>query len=280
MINMKTLLGAIVFGVVAFLSSVTSAAHEGDIYIADQKGKLVTGRIAPGPMIQTPVNVFGATLDINDVTSNPGFDTTAGMFQVGSRIGFNVLDALLVWNGCGVEPAGAETMTISFFTLFVTTADGFVPGYDLAVQSDGGWHRHFSFFLNGDGKRPPSTGVYLLKLELYSTDPDLASSQPFWIVFNHADAEANHEQAIAWANVHLVGDVPCLADCTPDNGDGTFGDGQVTIADVVAVVQAFGSVSEACDIVPENCDGTFGDGEVSIGDIIAVVTEFGSACSN
>lgn len=69
--------------------------------------------------------------------------------------------------------------------------------------------------------------------------------------------------------------VACVADCAPDNGDGTFGNGNVTVDDLVAVVNAFGAAGGACDIAPDNGDGTFGDGVVNIDDIITVINNFG-----
>jgi hypothetical protein len=62
--------------------------------------------------------------------------------------------------------------------------------------------------------------------------------------------------------------VPCIADIVPEGGDG-----QVTQADINAVISAFGSPCDDClqDIVP----APQGDNQVTIADIIAVLTAFG-----
>ncbi|MEM7228416.1 MAG: di-heme oxidoredictase family protein [Planctomycetota bacterium] len=67
----------------------------------------------------------------------------------------------------------------------------------------------------------------------------------------------------------------CAADCTPDNGDGTFGNGVVNIDDVLAVINAFGSADSRCDVAPQFIDGTFGNGIVNIDDVLAVINNFG-----
>jgi hypothetical protein len=69
--------------------------------------------------------------------------------------------------------------------------------------------------------------------------------------------------------------VPCPADCSPVRPDGSTGDGEVNIDDVVAVLNAFGGPSEYCDIAPANPDGTFGNGDVTVDDFVAVIVAFG-----
>ncbi len=63
----------------------------------------------------------------------------------------------------------------------------------------------------------------------------------------------------------------CYGDITPLNGDGTVGDGQVTIADVNVAITSFGLGPGQADIAPF----PDGDGEVTISDITAVLTNFG-----
>ena len=90
-----------------------------------------------------------------------------------------------------------ETMTISFFDLFVSTTAGFQAGFDLSVPASGGWHRHLNYLLEPETAAP---GIYLLTLELYSTDPDIGFSEPFWLVFRHDAEQQEHEDAIAWVD--------------------------------------------------------------------------------
>jgi len=73
----------------------------------------------------------------------------------------------------------------------------------------------------------------------------------------------------------LPAGVPCPADCAPDNGDGTFGNGVVNIDDVLGVINAFGTNDSPCDNAPDNGDGTFGSGAVNIDDVLGVINAFG-----
>ncbi|MCA9296579.1 MAG: VCBS repeat-containing protein, partial [Phycisphaerales bacterium] len=52
---------------------------------------------------------------------------------------------------------------------------------------------------------------------------------------------------------------PCPADCAPDNGDGTFGNGVINIDDLLEVINNFGAAGGPCDSAPDNGDGTFGN---------------------
>jgi len=67
----------------------------------------------------------------------------------------------------------------------------------------------------------------------------------------------------------------CFADCTPDNGDGTYGNGVVNIDDLFAVLNNFGGGAGPCDVAPDNGDGTAGNGIVNIDDLFAVLNSFG-----
>jgi hypothetical protein len=62
----------------------------------------------------------------------------------------------------------------------------------------------------------------------------------------------------------------CVGDCSPDNGDGTFGNGAVNVDDLVAVINNFGGVGGPCDVSPPG-----GNGAINIDDILAVITFFG-----
>ncbi|MCA9296789.1 MAG: hypothetical protein KC983_09730, partial [Phycisphaerales bacterium] len=58
-------------------------------------------------------------------------------------------------------------------------------------------------------------------------------------------------------------------------GDGTFGNNEVNIDDLLAIINAFGALGGPCDIAPDNGDGTFGNGAVNIDDVLAVINAFG-----
>jgi subtilisin family serine protease len=67
----------------------------------------------------------------------------------------------------------------------------------------------------------------------------------------------------------------CSADCAPVHADLTWGNGEVNVDDLIAVINAYGSSLARCDVAPIHGDGTAGNGTVNIDDIIGVIVEFG-----
>lgn len=176
--------------------------HAGDILLQlDGDSRIVTGsetdNFAPNRVFS---GEFGDT-GVFNFTTNPGFDAEDGAFPASTLLGFNILDALRVWNGDGFDLA-AETLTISFGSLQRTTSTGFVAGFGLLTSGQGGWHRHLGFTLNGVTEN--DAGVYLLQLDLWHESAAIQNSRPFWIVFNFNENEVEHEAAIEWARANLV----------------------------------------------------------------------------
>ncbi len=64
----------------------------------------------------------------------------------------------------------------------------------------------------------------------------------------------------------------CPADCVPAGG----GDDIVSISDVVGAVTAFGTSADQFDISPYNGGVSWGDGQVTVADITAVLAAFGA----
>jgi hypothetical protein len=64
---------------------------------------------------------------------------------------------------------------------------------------------------------------------------------------------------------------PCRWDCSP----APDGNGNVTVDDLVAVINSFGDPGGPCDVEPDNGDGTFGNGAVTIDDLVGVINNFG-----
>jgi hypothetical protein len=83
-------------------------------------------------------------------------------------------------------------------------------------------------------------------------------------------AVPNAQFAVAWK---FPDDLPAPDACPEDIVPSPDGDGSVTIADIVAIVTAFGLPCADCDedIAPQ----PDGDGQVTIADVTAVVTAFG-----
>ena len=110
-----------------------------------------------------------------------------------------------------------------------------VAGFDLAVQPDGGWHRHVNFELLPDAKGIRSAGMYRLDLSLYST-MGLADSEPFTIAFNYEASAQEVEEAMA--------SLQPGSEC-PEDLDGN---GVVDGADFGLLLAAFGSSDAAADL--------------------------------
>ncbi len=244
------------------------AQHISDVGVAKNAvGQLTTNTIGSGGF-EGARRVFTATFGdtgIANFTGNPGFDALPGAFNPAFRIGFNIRSSLLVWNGNGFSqtdsggPLLGEKIKMSFLSANVTTAASAVAGFSLAIQPDGGWHRHFSFtILPAFGFTAPDVGIYLLELELWPTDPSLSMSEPFWIVMNQGSSAANQELAQNWVEDNLASS-PCPADFDLDgivggsdlavllsnwsgSGSGDIdGNGNVDGVDLATLLSAWGS---------------------------------------
>ncbi len=187
-----------------FLVSLASNAqsedlHSGDIELQVTEGQIVTNR-----------QVYAAELGeiIPNEVDEPGFDNLAGTFSSGSKIRFSILDSLREWNGTDFETLAEETISMSFGSSLgpVTTPaqPGLVTGFELPTSRDGAWHRHYDFVLSA----PASTGIYLLQLELSSSDDLVGATDPFFIVFNQNDTQLNHGAAIEYAELQIDTGMP------------------------------------------------------------------------
>lgn len=213
---------AIPISATLLLSTVNAFAqhtHEGDVLLGVQNNQIVTGLMHDdGP--EFPVRVFGAEFgeDPNlpgNVSEEPGFDSAAGTFEAGTAIGFNFLGQLLEWNGASFVPS-QHTMTflksVGPDVFERTTTNGYVPGFTLDVEPDGEWHEHYGMRLNpASGNADPVTGVYALRLNLFSTGLGLRTSPEFWFVFNYEDTEENHDNAIDYATTMVPEPATMLA---------------------------------------------------------------------
>jgi hypothetical protein len=188
-------------------------------------GQIITGGHDDAAGIDEPVvRVFGYDFGEDPAdpffAQDPGFNAEAGSgLPAGSQLRFNVLSSLLYWNGSGAVSLIApptESMTFSFGANNRTISGGSGPqsGFSLqTVGSDGSVHRHLNAFLNGsDGNAVPASvdgveapaGVYALALELASSDAAIASSAPFYLVFNNGLSEEQHDQAIDFIASSIV----------------------------------------------------------------------------
>lgn len=183
------------------LSSFAAAQHAADIELEVAGGRITLSG-----------SVFAAELGktFTNYTNEPGFDSEPGTFPTGTQVGFNILDALRTWNGSDFSTFGSATMAISNGPATVTTpttADSFVPGFGLNVSANGQWHQHLGYTLD----EPATDGVYLLTLELYNSDPGIATSGPFFVVFNQNVDAVIHDDAIAYVETNLVPEPAALS---------------------------------------------------------------------
>lgn len=189
------------------------AQHAGDIWLEVIENRIVTGLIDEDEVpavVTSDVRVFGSEFGevLPNWTDEPGFDNEPGVFLFGSAIGFNIRAALRSWNGSDFSTIPAERIAVDFATapgpVLTPLTDVLTPGFTIPVDSDNTWHRHLEFELQS----PASPGIYLLELELFSTDPAILASLPFWIVFNQGLDEQEHDAAIEWVVQNLVPSPP------------------------------------------------------------------------
>jgi len=177
----------------ALAAAASSAALAGDldVWVSFADGQIVTGSAdkSTNPVTFTSgVRVFeaefGEVPGFPDLLDEPGFYTE--QLPAGTGIGFNIVDALRVWNGSDFDTIGSQSMSIfgdPFPDGDVATTPGtagmFVPGFEfIEADANGFFDDHPTFQLNNQ-----ADGVYLLSLELFTDASGIANSEPFYIVF-------------------------------------------------------------------------------------------------
>lgn len=242
------------------LASAASAQHAGDISLSIEQGAIRTAALEGS--VSIPSRVFGATFGDTGVarfTSNPGFEALPGTFAPGSRTGFTPLSGLARFTGAGLEPVTVERLEVKFLTLMSVIGAQPAAGFDLAVQSNGGWHRHLNFRLFAQGGKLPSSGIYVVEMELYSNDGVTLPSEPLWIVFNDGRSVAEHDAAIEWVVDNLAqGGTPCAADLD--------GNGDVGAADLATLLASWGTAGADLG----------GDGLTDAADLAALLASWGA----
>lgn len=240
----------------SFFAAPARAQHLLDIAIGNSQGRISTGvfqvrgdNVTPLLSQRVFITEFGL---FPDYTNNPGLDSLVGAFQGGTQIGFNILKALRKWDGTSF-PAGAagippEQLQIKLGpaanTRVTPAADTVVAGFGLSVSSGGSnsgeFHHHPGYTLLA----PASDGLYLLELELWSTQAGLGTSMPYWMVFSQNESEENLKLAATWVRFNLWKPT-CPADLNND--------GMVDDSDFVAFVSAYDYL--LCD--PPGCPTDF-----------------------
>ncbi|MDP7030454.1 MAG: hypothetical protein QF733_09570 [Phycisphaerales bacterium] len=254
-------LAAVTLSASATFAGDPHGGHAGDVFVGVEFDHIVTGLIDADD-VMLDVRVFESELGelgVPGFSDEPGWEAFPGTFAPSSRVGWNAPEGIRRWNGDGLDAGIAETLTVTYDTLSFVIGETAVDGFDLAVQPDGGLHRHLGFLLNGESGGA-QVGVYVVELELYSTDPSLEHSSPFWIVFNNEASEADHEAAVEWVHTHLADEAPCHGDVN--------GDHHVDVSDLLGLLSDWGS----CSGCATDLDGS---GAVDVEDLLQLLAVFG-----
>jgi len=187
------------------LAAGASAQHAGDIGLGLVNNRITTGIAALGTF--TPgERVFGSEFGevLPNFTDEPGFDSLAGAFPLGTAITFNVHGGLRRFESgafsSAIDPVRLSIGFATFTPVLTPTDSSLLPGFAINVNSNGEWHRHLQFTLQS----PATNGIYLLEMSLVGNSPLMQESQSFWIVFNQNALEADHDAAMQWVNQNLV----------------------------------------------------------------------------
>lgn len=248
----NTLARVVAAAVLGTVGASIQAQHLNDMAIGQSQGRIAIGvfqlqgaNVVPLLSQRVFITEFGT---FPGFANNPGWDSMAGAFQPGSQIGFNIRRALRKWDGVAF-PAGSEGIPIERLqiklgpaanTRLTPTSDESVAGFSLAVNGAGEFHHHPGYTLLD----PASDGLYLLETELWSTQPGLQMSMPYWTVFSQNASEEELRVAASWVRAN-VWQPSCPADL---NNDGLVDD-----ADFVAFVSSYNYL--LCD--PPGCPTDF-----------------------
>ena len=247
--------------VATWIATAVHAQHVGDIVPVRNGAAIETHEYTTTGGTQARRIFLGNFADtgVDHFTSNPGYDSAAGNFATGTRLGINALAGLKQWNGSEFVPATGLRMNIRYLTLQFDIRASAINGFDLQVQSNGGFHKHMNMTVAADTAALPPTGAYLIEMELYSTGSTAARSEPFWIVFNDGLASADFDPAYEWAQANLI-PAPCFGDLD--------GSGEVDSGDVSLCLLDAGT----CQGCATDLDGS---GEVDSGDVSLVLLSSG-----
>ncbi|MFG0293915.1 MAG: hypothetical protein ACF8MJ_12290 [Phycisphaerales bacterium JB050] len=257
---------------IAIALAPTALAQHADIDLSlgednDGTTRIVTGISDfqnPDQPIIRGVRVFSSTTGeggIPGFTDDPGFNALEGELPAGALLGFDLVDALRIWNGNDFENLSDDPMRVSLFTISRLTPDeagGFTEGFDFAtIGSNGAVHSHINYRLEA----PETPGIFLLTIQLRIDTPGIEPSLPVFIVFNNNADPEQAETAAAYLEALLEPET-CPADVTGDNA--------VNLADLNLVLAHFGQTTTDGD--------TNDDGQVDLADLNTVLAAFGQTC--
>jgi hypothetical protein len=176
------LLWCMAVAIVLMASNSYAQSHAGDIELLLINSRLVTS----GGSYSGPLNgrVFEGALNTNGFTSNPGFDSAAGLLQPGGTIRFDFVREVLYWNGTAITTS-PRSLTVflgsSQATLTPTDFSG-KAGFEIAGGDvTGAFHQHLNFTF---GNSVP-VGLYGAVLTLGPAGTStFGTSEPFLMAFS------------------------------------------------------------------------------------------------
>ena len=189
----------------------TAHADGLDIWLSQNNGQLQVGAVDKDddeffPGVRAFEAFFGESTDGNfpNETDEPGWYTETLPF--GSAYGFDILDALRVWNGTDFDTIAAETLTITADSTdpgapSATTAvpGQLVPGFFFTTpDASGFFDTHIDFVLNA----PAADGIYLLTFR--ATSDQFGNSDPLYLVLSQNIDDVFVEQALDYVNDVII----------------------------------------------------------------------------
>lgn len=198
-----------------FLTAATGAVlagpkhHHGDVIVTVEAGRLITATEHDDTLEHE--RVFGGELGelIPGFGDEPGFEGHG--LPALTQVGFDILDALRIWNGSDFGAISPSTLTLELApgvpgspSATTPALPGFVPGFIFGTaDEEGEFHQHIGMTLNAPGDE----GVYLVQLRAFSptdTSGGLVPSESFWLVLNNGMDENTHDAAIDYVRSVIV----------------------------------------------------------------------------
>lgn len=200
---MRTTLTATIALAVAGSVAQSTLAHEGDVGLKIVDGRIVTGIVEDGPggeFVVPGQRVFaGEMFEFGGriYADGPGLFAAPGEFP-DSDLNFDFASPVQHWDGSTFVSA-TQTYTLEFGPLSATSpAAGTAPGFGFGVGPDG-FDEHYDFYLND-----PETGVYLLALDLSSSESSIGGAMTTYLVFNNGEDESIHDAAIDYVQDVII----------------------------------------------------------------------------
>lgn len=260
---LRTTLFALAAAVTA-MPALARQVHSGDVILAVQSGRIVTGSGLVSQGAYAEHRLIGVTLGAQGVpafASNPGYDCEPGTFPGGSAIGFNIRDRLWRWSGSVFTPTDGEVMQISSGPSSRVSGTGFVAGFTLSVSANGQWHKHLGTLLLQGSAPSIEDGAYLLEMELFHSGA-VATSKPYYLLFNQNASTSIMNASELFVRARIL---------PPIQAGDTNGDGRVDFLDLNGVLSEFG-------VAGQWLTGDVNrDGIVSFLDLNIVLGAFGAA---